>query len=195
MKQPLYDVIFSGHLLEGADVQHAKKTLQQQFKLSDVAIEKLFSGQRIVIKRGLEAGLAQRYREIFNQAGALAQLVAQDVPTSSEPEPSTPAPVVAKTVSAPAKAIEAQVDDEPGPDDWFRPESDATAAASSGLTLAPTGATLDQLSDIPPAPPPNTSHLSLVDTTDWTLEDCAPPPLPQPLPDIDSLALEPITKP
>ncbi len=164
MSDELYDIYFAGNLLDGSDPSSVKLHLQTQFKLSESALERLFSGQRVAIKRGVNRETATRYRERFSQAGALVQIVACDPPDLAlEPDTATPP--------------------QPAPQPTRR---------TASLQLAPPGTPVDEMSQPVAQEPPNIDHLRLVTDDNWTLEDCAPPPLPQPLPDIDSLELEPI---
>ncbi|WPL18523.1 Tfp pilus assembly protein, major pilin PilA [Thiorhodovibrio winogradskyi] len=186
MDKPTFDVLFSGDLAGSASSEHVKQRLAQMFKLNEASVERLFSGQRVFVKRGLDHATAERFREVFNQAGALAEVVRvggepdevfrfddsddeSDALASSGTERATPSPS-----SAPAAG--------------------AVTPSTGSLSVAPVGAELEELSDRGPEQNPDISKLSLVPGDDWSLEDCAPPPLAQPIPDIDSMELEPESK-
>ncbi|MBB1089722.1 hypothetical protein HUU61_00315 [Rhodopseudomonas palustris] len=171
MPESRYDVVFAGQLVAGADAATVRMALQTQFKLTDALLDRLFSGQRVAVKRGLELPAAQRYCELFAHAGAVLELVAMPAVVSP------PAPVAAVPVP-PSPVMPAPLV--------------SSAPPPASFTLAPVGSTLEELTDGAAPRNPNTSHLSLVAGEAWTLEDCAPPPLAQPLPDIDSLMLEPL---
>ncbi|MGB5831392.1 MAG: hypothetical protein WBG92_05305 [Thiohalocapsa sp.] len=72
----------------------------------------------------------------------------------------------------------------------------ATTETSTGLTLAPLGALLEELGDQGgPVQSPDISALSLVPGSDWSLADCEPPRPPSPIFDIDGFELVPISEP
>jgi len=163
MSAATYDILFAGNLLDGAEPERVKRSLKELFNLSDAQVERLFSGQRVVIKRDVDIRTATRYRELFNQAGALAQIVKVE---HDDREPTRAHPAA--------------------------PQPTSTPPLAGAWDLAPPGAVLEELAAPVTPRHPNIAHLSLVEDANWTLEDCAPPPLPQPLPDIDSLMLEPL---
>ena len=76
-----YDILFAGELAPGADQAQVRARLQGLFRLSDEAAARLFSGQPLALKRGLEQAQAERLRQAFLAAGAMARLVEQ--PASS----------------------------------------------------------------------------------------------------------------
>lgn len=175
MGEPRFDVLFTGKLLDTTDVAHVQQRLRELFKLDQAGIDHLFSGQRVSVKRDVDQATAERFRAAFHQAGALAELVPLTV--------------------AREDLIHFDDNDE-GNEDEDEAAGDHGESTSSPSTqdwsLAPAGAALEELSDQGPAQNPDTSKLSLIEGQDWSLEDCAPPPLAQPLPDIDDLRLEPL---
>jgi hypothetical protein len=66
-----------------------------------------------------------------------------------------------------------------------------TQTPAAGLTLAPPGADLEEAAPAAARREIDTSYLSLVAGEGWTLEDCAPPHAPTPIPDISYLTLAP----
>lgn len=76
-----YDILFAGELAPGADHAQVRARLQGLFRLSDEAAVRLFSGQPLALKRGLDQAQAERLRQVFLAAGAVARLVEQ--PASS----------------------------------------------------------------------------------------------------------------
>lgn len=140
MAESRFDIQFAGELVQGSDPHAVRERLRDLFKLSPDALERLFSGQAVMIKRDLDTLTAGRYRDAFRDAGAVLRL---------------------------------------------------TPTTTTGLTLAPPGADLEQ--SVAPAEPReiDTSYLSLVAGQDWTLEDCTPPRPPALIPDISYLTLTP----
>lgn len=79
-----YDILFAGELAPGAELVQVRAKLQGLFRLSDEAAARLFSGQPLALKRGLDQAQAERLRQVFWAAGAVARLVEQ--PSSSPAE-------------------------------------------------------------------------------------------------------------
>lgn len=231
------------------------------FKLDQAGADRLFGGQRIFIKRGVDKATAERFREVFAKAGALAEIErvggepeeifhfddSEDAPAQSQAAggqadqpravpgqaspaaaasgPANPSPASPSSPAAPNRAAQSPVDQAFGAQGRSPPSGASSAAPSVGSapasspaatptstpgapasspaaapaggawSVAPPGAELEELSDRGPEQNPDTSKLSLVEGDNWSLEDCAPPPLAQPIPDIDSLELEQPSKP
>nr|MBP9605266.1 hypothetical protein [Chromatiaceae bacterium] len=72
-----YEIHFSGDLLPGVDPAVARARIQGLFKLTDEVAARLFSGQTVALKRGLDLARAERLRQVFLEVGALARLVEQ----------------------------------------------------------------------------------------------------------------------
>ena len=156
-----YDIQFAGELVEGADAGMVRGRLLELFKLSPDALDRLFSGRPVVVKRDLDETAALRYRAAFREAGAILRIDAVDAPPPDRP------------MAAPSAT------EGPG------------SLAPGGLTLAPPGTEVGEAQ--PPGPRDiDTTHLSLVGGTNWTLADCDCPPPPAPIPDLSHLTLAPI---
>lgn len=84
----LYDVVFSGELFAGTEPAEAKRRLAALFKSDAAAIERLFSGQPIVIRKGVDESTATRYREAMRQVGAVCEI------TAAKPEGEAAAPAL-----------------------------------------------------------------------------------------------------
>jgi hypothetical protein len=74
MAESRFDIQFAGELVQGADRQAVRERLRDLFKLTPDALERLFSGQAVMIKRGLDTQTAARYRDAFRDAGAVLRL-------------------------------------------------------------------------------------------------------------------------
>ncbi|MGR8920757.1 MAG: hypothetical protein ACU85V_14175, partial [Gammaproteobacteria bacterium] len=103
-----YAVIFQGRIAEGADPAEVRAKLAKLFNADAARIEAMFSGRKVVIKKGLDAAGAKKYRAVLAKAGALVDVI--DVTkTSAKKPPSAPAaPEPAAATPAPAPG--------PGPD-------------------------------------------------------------------------------
>ena len=169
MSDAFFDVLFAGEIRTDSDRAIVRRRIQELFRLPEEAVERLFSGHPVTVKRGVDRPTAARFREAFLNAGAVAQIVPSPRPGRSAPRPKRPSP-------APTA------------------EGAATAAASPSADEAPLQ--IAPISDAPlespaEAPPPavDVSHLALIEDRDWTFADCTPPSPPTRVPDIDHLRL------
>ncbi|NBC13638.1 MAG: hypothetical protein GVY09_09895 [Gammaproteobacteria bacterium] len=188
MSEDRYNIVFSGELVAGADAATTRERLGSTFRLNASQLDNLFSGQAVVVKRDVDLMTATRFQQAFLAAGARAaiELLATAPPAQADRAQADRAPP-GKPADFPETAAEA----EPAADDS---EASKRPAASPGATLAlaPPGTALDELDDRGPTHQPDTSALSLVQSQDWDLSDCAPPPAATPDYDLSGLALAPL---
>lgn len=69
-----FDILFAGELMGDADPEKVRSQLQQRFKLSEAATERLFSGRTVTVKRDVDTVTASRYRKVFRDAKALIEI-------------------------------------------------------------------------------------------------------------------------
>ena len=175
----LYEIAFAGQVVPGASLGQVKGKRARLFQADAQRIALLFSGRRIVIKSGLDAAGAEKYRATMERAGALAIVQALQVEEVEMAPPPAPAP--AAQAAAPARSGSARViprdeymaafSDVEAPDFGIAPvgadlqdakaEAQAPAVDLSQFSLAPVGSDMGQAKAAPPAPPPDTSHLKL----------------------------------
>jgi len=121
MSTPQYKIIFAGQPLPGVDDETARHNLAKLFKSDAAAVDKLFSGRRVALKRNLSRAQADQYLKALHEAGvqvemeeeAEIQLSLLDV----EPQPAPPAephaspyaPPRAPVVTAPLPVHELKV--------------------------------------------------------------------------------------
>jgi len=74
----LFEVVFQGRLVDGADPGTVKKNIASLFNTDAANLEKLFSGKRFVIKGNLDEQTAQKYRLAMEKAGAVCQILEKD---------------------------------------------------------------------------------------------------------------------
>ena len=113
-----YNLYFSGAVYPDRDPAQVRQALARMLKLDDEAVARLFSGRKVVIKRGLPASDLARYENAFKKAGA--QIIVEEVeeqganpagltltpmetPPPREPEPQEPSP---DPYGAPAAAVQ-----------------------------------------------------------------------------------------
>ena len=100
-----FDVVFRGDILDGATTDEVKRRVATSFSLNDAAVDKLFSGSVVYVKRNIDKLTAQRiYQRLFD-AGAQARVVEScrepaDISASTSPaNPSIPSPSSASKFS------------------------------------------------------------------------------------------------
>lgn len=175
----LYEIAFSGQLVPGADSEQVRTNLARLFQADAQRIAALFSGRRIVIKNGLDASTAEKYRLAMERAGARAEVVAMAVEVEevelAPPPPVEPAPAARprRLQVAPRDEYMAAFSEVDAPDFGLaplgadlqdaRPEPVAPRVDLTQFSLAPVGSDMGQVKAAPPAPAPYTSHLKLQD--------------------------------
>lgn len=180
----LYEIAFAGQVVPGAAVEQVKANLARLFQADEQRIALLFSGRRIVIKSGLDAAGAEKYRATMERAGAVAIVQALQVEEveMAPPPASAATPLAAAAVAAPAPSggstrliprdeYMAAFADVEAPDFGIapvgadlqdaKPDAQAPAVDLSQFSLAPVGSDMGQAKPAAPAPPPDTSHLKL----------------------------------
>jgi len=196
----MFQLVFKGECAPGTDQQTARNNARALFKASVEQVDRMFSGQPVVIRNKLEQEQAEKYRAVLARHGMLAYV--QPMPGSAR-------------VSAPAAAQAAPRDPapsaggQPASREPVRPDTDQSGSqvpatepgdrlpvagekvddilAGSGLSLDPVGVTLVEPEEVEP---PMFQHLD-----DWSL---APPGTdlgvkrdlpPPPVPDVSHLSL------
>ena len=167
----LYEIVFSGQLVPGAQLERVQANLGKLFHSDAQQLQLLFSGRRLVLKNNLDVEAAQKYRSTLERAGALVEVLEMQSPKetlqahsaatkSSDRLQVTPRDVyMAAFVAVDAPNLEVC---EVGSDMQDpKPAPVAPALDLSQLSLAPAGSELGQLPKAQAGPVPNTSHISL----------------------------------
>lgn len=97
-----YQIVFSGKTREGLDPSAVKRAAAQRLKASPEMAERIFSGQRVIFKKGLNGVEARQYLETLEKLGMLAEIVAVEsaAPTAAEPPANIPAAFDAERVGS-----------------------------------------------------------------------------------------------
>lgn len=194
----MFQLVFKGECTPGTDPETARANARALFKASVEQLDRMFSGQPVVIRNKLEQVQAEKYQAVLEKHGMVAYVQSMAAPT---PEPQVPARQPAAAPAEPKASPEPAVE--------TRPETSARAGkapevepgdrlpvagervddilAGSGLGLDPVGVTLAEHQE---AEAPMFEHLD-----EWSL---APPgsdlgvkrDLPPPVvPDVSHLSL------
>ncbi len=192
MPSPLFDILFHGQIMEGRDPAAVKGEIGKLFKADAEKVERLFSGKAICIKSGVDQETAARYRTAIRNAGALVEI--RPAAQSQEAEEREAAPAEAKQPAAesPRPEDEDMVLLPPNTGSLIDCAKEVTPRPipdTSSISLAPEGTTIDER-DETPAADIDTSELTLNPPHSGSLEDCARPVEPTPIPDISNMELE-----
>lgn len=74
MSDELFNLVFSGELVKGSEVETVKANLVKMLKLSPGNVEKMFSGKTITIKKNIDTDTGRKLRAKFKQAGVIVRL-------------------------------------------------------------------------------------------------------------------------
>jgi ankyrin repeat protein len=104
MAERLYNIVFSGQILKGEDLEQVKLQLAKIFKADSTKVDSLFAGNHVSVTRGITKAVADKYTAAFKNAGAVCEVVEvqthTDVESSGRPEPQSPSPSsIAKTAN------------------------------------------------------------------------------------------------
>ena len=86
MALQLYQIVFSGEVANGWEVDTVKKNLSRLFNADPKVIATLFSGRPVVIRKGIDQDAATKYIAVLANAGGIGR--AQPMPaaeTGTEP--------------------------------------------------------------------------------------------------------------
>jgi hypothetical protein len=98
----LFNVVFAGEVAGRADPAVVRANVGKLFGASDAVLDKLFSGQPVAIKKGVDRATAMQLRARMKQAGAEVRLVQVD--EQGRPVAATAANPASVPASAPSAA-------------------------------------------------------------------------------------------
>ncbi len=205
-----FNVVFAGEIARGADPAAVRANIGRLFKASDAMLEKLFSGQRIAVKKAVDQATAMKYRAVMKQAGAVAvieeadaqgrPLAAASPAAVAPPAPPAPVPVAAPPARAPSMAERiAALAAEQAKAEALKPRPDAPpppadVARVETWRLFPPGSLLSEARPRPAPMLPNVTHISLAREGSELLKaeeraQLAPPPVA--IPDLSAIRIAP----
>lgn len=97
-----FELVFYGELVPGVQVTQAKQNVAELFKASIEQVERMFSGQRVVIRNKLDAETAQKYLLAMQKRGAVCKLETMGGAAPMPAAEKAPAPDSAPAQSGPA---------------------------------------------------------------------------------------------
>ena len=110
----LHEIVFSGQLVPGAQLDRVQANLAKLFQADAQRIALLFSGRRLVLKNNLDQADAEKYRSTLERAGAQAEVVEMpsQVQAATEPQP--------QAASEPMEVEEVELAPPPDEPTWTR---------------------------------------------------------------------------
>jgi len=187
MSEELYEVAFSGAILEGADIEQVKAKIGAMFKADAAKLAHLFSGKRVVIKKNIDQATANKYKAALTNAGADCEIKSLSVEVAPVQAEKVQEKVVVEPVKERAAAVSMDTSTAPQTDplgisandiadlnvnvapvgsdmqdeikEAVAPDLDLT-----GLDMAEPGSDLGEIKKGDAPPPPNTDGMKLVDS-------------------------------
>ncbi len=128
-----FDVIFRGQIVKSFEMADVKANLVKLFKSSPEAVDRLFGGKEVIIRKDLDYAGAMKYQSALKSSGALALIKEQEV-TESQQVASQPQPVRAQAQETQAPE---SVDKAPG-----QTQPKTATEQTDGLSIADAGTQL-----------------------------------------------------
>ncbi|MCR8923294.1 hypothetical protein NO559_10950 [Dasania sp. GY-MA-18] len=190
-QQTLYDVYFTGKLVDEVTPEQAQQAVAKLFKTQPAKISHLFNGQTHVLKRGLDKESALKYKSALRKAGLsiLFKMSADSAtnPASQASRAAATPPPASSTASASSELSVAAVGSDVLAAHEKRQFVPADIDTSNIKLSSPFLENFDQAT--PPPPAPDTSHISVAEVGADISEPKHPaPPLAL---DIDDITLAP----
>jgi len=85
-----FNVVFKGEILPGQDIDAVKRQLSLVMKTDAQAIERLFTGTPVVVRKSVDAATGRKFEKVFAAAGAVCHLEPVGTPSSASPPVSSP---------------------------------------------------------------------------------------------------------
>ncbi len=190
----MFQLVFKGECVPGTDLETARSNARALFKASLEQVDRMFSGQPVVIRNKLEEVQAEKYRAVLKKHGMVAYvqpMVGARPATEAAPEPSAPAEQPRER-PVPSSGSAANTDNrvpeaEPGDRLPVAGEKVDTILSGSGLSLDPVGVTLAEQTEVEPPMFQHLDEWSLAPAgSDLGVERDLPPPV---VPDVSHLSL------
>jgi len=140
MADNLFQVIINGQLAEGAELDQTRQNIAKLFKSSLEAVEPMFSGKRISIKKNLGQDTAKKYQQAIINAGLKAGVAPMSGAATAEqstPKASPESGIVATGIAAATIATAGSTMDD-------RPPPPAANIDTSAYDMDEVGITLDE---------------------------------------------------
>lgn len=176
MTGKMYQIVFSGQLVDGVERATARFNLAKLYKTDVSNLDRLFQNERAILKKNLAEDAALAFLTVLKNAGVIGQL--EEMPAAAGADSSKPAAATPPAPAAPAPTPH------PAADTGRIPRSTAIdTGALASVTVAPPGEVIMTHPTITP-PTIDTSNIYIAPVG----EDLVTPPTLS-APDIDTSAL------
>ncbi|KEF30246.1 hypothetical protein D777_03422 [Marinobacter nitratireducens] len=191
----MFQLVFKGECEPGTDIATARNNARALFKASVEQVDRMFSGQPVVIRNRLEEAQAAKYQAVLKKHGMVAYV--QPMPGAApSPGPAKPTPVASAPASAEAASPEpaprgseakALPEVEPGDRLPVAGEKVDDILSGTGLGLDPVGVTLAETEEVEAPMFQHLDEWSLAPSgSDLGVKRDLPPPV---VPDVSHLSL------
>lgn len=162
MTDARFHIVFAGQLVKGADPAAVKLNLGKIFKMDAARVEKLFSGQAVVLKKDADQATAMKFRAVLKQAGAECELrpVGEPAQAAGSSPSDSPAQPEAATSAAP-EGQQSPAQETQGDLETVGTIRTGGTGFSGAFSVAEVGAAMDSSDKAAPPPAPDVSHLSM----------------------------------
>ncbi|KAA1172398.1 hypothetical protein FWJ25_14530 [Marinobacter salinexigens] len=190
----MFQLVFKGECEPGTDQATARNNARALFKASVEQVDRMFSGQPVVIRNKLDEAQAQKYQAVLKKHGMVAQV--QPMPGAAPARPA--AAVTERTVPAAAPAAEPEPvredrkasgvpEVEPGDRLPVAGDKVDDILSGSGLGLDPVGVTLAEPEEVEAPMFQHLDEWSLAPSgSDLGVKRDVPPPI---VPDVSHLSI------
>lgn len=183
MTEQLFAIVFRGRLQAGADPAAVRANFAKLFNIDAARVEQMFSGQAVIIKKGLDLLAADKYKAALAKAGAVVEAIdlaaAAAAPTPAPATKSVTSPG-ATPAQPPAPAAQPALEARTGDATLVRSAPPAAlrgTPAALDTTMAEPGVVLVEATHVA-APEIATEHLSMAEAG-VRIVDYTPPPVPE----------------
>lgn len=209
MYQPLFDVIFTGQLVDDCNPELAQNNLAQLFKTTPDKVAKVFSGKPQAIKRGLDKAAAMKYKAALHQAGLLVVIKAQQTAATdninrlvSSPAAPSDSTLHSTSYSRPNADLNNSINTR-SDSDWSLASAGSNLLKANEMETQPqvdidtsnikmVSAFMDPVNEQTTAPPaPDTSHLTVAASGEDLLVD-KPAAAVAPAMDLNAISIAPL---
>jgi len=159
MADARFHIVFAGQLVKGADLATVKSNLGKIFKMDAARVEKLFSGQPVVLKKDADQATAMKFRAVLKQAGAECEL--RPVAASDQTPATSSAPVPEPRSASAAPETREPTEPASGELETVGTIRTGGTGFSGAFSVAEVGAEMDNREKVAPPPAPDVGHLTM----------------------------------
>jgi hypothetical protein len=171
--------------MEGAIPDNTRQQIGKIFKANDEQLNKLFSGNPVKIKTGVDVDTASKYRVAFRNAGAIIDIK----PSASSSYTSDKSPSVETSSQKEIEELTLLPPNTGSLIDCAKEVTPQQTPNTEHISLASPGTVIDESPEPEPAEI-DISSLSVSPANSGTLEDCKKDVEPYPIPDISHLDID-----